>query len=146
MKVQSKGSSTNELILILLKQGVDESSNVTTWWSTYLGCNTNLVLLWLWNPKTSFFKICNFSSWKQKKNSLFVTLWVWNMVFIIYEMWFGIEIFVDMFLKINLKISYMTFILPRKITFFHYFFHLQLKQKIITNIWCQNSMQIQNLN
>ncbi len=142
MKVQSKGSSTCELILILLKQGVDEGSNATTWWSTYLGCNTNLVLLWLWNPKTSFFLICIFSSWKQNKYSLFVmTLWVRNMVFIIYEMQFGIEMFVDMFLKIILKISYMMFILPHKINFFHYL-HLQLKQKILTNIWCQNSMQI----
>jgi hypothetical protein len=142
LKVQSKGSSTCELILILLKQGVDEGSNATTWWSTYLGCNTNLVLLWLWNPKTSFFLICIFSSWKQNKYSLFVmTLWVRNMVFIIYEMQFGIEMFVDMFLKIILKISYMMFILPHKINFFHYL-HLQLKQKILTNIWCQNSMQI----
>jgi hypothetical protein len=71
-----------------------------------------------------------------------MTLCMPNMVFIIHEMQFGIEIFVDMFLKINLKFSYMMFILPHKITFFHNFLHLQLKLKILTNVWCQNSMQI----
>jgi DMSO/TMAO reductase YedYZ heme-binding membrane subunit len=142
LKVQSKGSSTNKLIFILLKQGVDESSNVTTWWSTYLGCNTNLVCFNYGIQKHHFF-ICIFSPWKQNKYSLFVmTLWVPNMIFIIYEMQFGIEMFVDMFLKINLKIFCIIFILPHKITFFHYFLHLQLKLKIVTNIWCQNSMQI----
>jgi hypothetical protein len=134
LKVQSKGNNNNELIFISLKQGVDESSNVTTWWSTYLGCNTNLVCFDYGTQKIIFL-ICIFSPWKQNKYSLFVmTLWAPNMVFIIYEMQFGIEMFVDMFLKINLKIYYMMFILPHKITFFHYFLHLQLKIKILTNI------------
>lgn len=142
MKVQSKGNNTNELIFISLRPGVDESLKCNNLVVHLLGLQYKPCLLWLWNPKNHVF-IYIFPPWKQNKYSLFVmTLWVPNMVFIIYEMQFGIEIFVDMLLKINLKISYMMFILPHKITFFHYFLHLQLKLKILTSVWCQNSIQI----
>ncbi len=46
IEVKNKGGITiNEVAFTWLGQGIDEGMHVTTWWSTYLGCNSCLVCI-----------------------------------------------------------------------------------------------------